>query len=57
MTCSVVRCQVQQIYRGSTAVLEKVQAGTLAVVGAFYEISSGMVDFVDTEGACGPCKL
>ena len=57
MTCSVVRWQVQQIYRGSTAVLEKVQAGTLAVVGAFYEISSGMVDFVDTEGACGPCKL
>lgn len=50
-----VRHSVQQIYRGSTAVLEKVQAGSLAVVGAFYEISSGMVDFVDVEGACGIC--
>ena len=46
-----VRHQVQQIYRGSTTVLEKVQAGTLAVGGAFCEISSGMGDFVDTEGA------
>ena len=51
-----VRHQVQQIYRGSQAVLDKVQAGELAVVGAFYEISSGMVDFVDTEGICAPCK-
>ena len=31
-------------------VMEKVEAGQLLVVGGFYEITSGMVDFIDCDG-------
>ena len=34
----------------SPLIAAKVASGALMVVGAFYEITSGMVDFIDVDG-------
>lgn len=44
--CFVVRRQVQKILK-DPLIYEKVSRGDLLVVGAFYEISSGLVDFFE----------
>ena len=44
-----VRAQIATISK-TPLIKEKVDAGELLVVGAFYEISSGMVDFIDVSG-------
>ena len=44
-----VRAQMQTISR-SPLIAAKVASGALMVVGAFYEITSGMVDFIDVDG-------
>ena len=49
---SNVRTQLGQVSR-SKLIQSKVRAGELLVVGAFYEISSGMVDFMDPVALCG----
>jgi len=51
-----VRAQMKKVM-GDQAVAACVREGELLVVGAFYEISSGMVDFFELAAAdlCGPC--
>ena len=44
-----VMAQVAKISR-SPNIAAKIKEGSLLVVGAFYEISSGMVDFIDISG-------
>lgn len=49
---SNVRAQLEQLGRNAL-IQSKVRAGELLVVGAFYEISSGMVDFMEPMALCG----
>merc|ERR1719336_204004 len=39
-----VKCQVENLVRDK-GIMEKVRKGELIILGAFYEISSGIVDF------------
>jgi carbonic anhydrase len=43
-----IRMQVHQL-KQNPVVLEAVQSNRIAVIGAYYEISSGAVDFLETE--------
>jgi len=44
-----VRAQLAQIAK-DTSLMQRVNEGSLMVVGAFYEITSGMVDFIGMDG-------
>jgi carbonic anhydrase len=43
-----VRMQVHQLKQNSV-IIEAIQKNEIAVIGAYYEISSGAVDFFETE--------
>ena len=49
-----VRAQIAALSRNKL-IQRKVKAGELLVVGAFYEITSGMVDFMEPEAFCDDC--
>jgi len=44
-----VAAQMRNLLEKSPHIQEQIEAGTLLVVGAFYEITSGMVDFFEPE--------
>lgn len=46
-----VRASVDALRHGSTLIEERVQAGTLVVVGATYDISTGEVEFFELPGS------
>jgi carbonic anhydrase len=43
-----VRMQVHQLKQNSV-IIEAIQKKEIAVIGAYYEISSGAVDFLETD--------
>lgn len=52
----VTNVRAQLAILGHNKLIQKqVRAGELLVVGAFYEITSGMVDFMEPEKYCGDC--